>query len=54
MATQEKRGPIDEVAERARKFLEELDRLLHPEPKREPARVPIPIRKSPSPRRRSR
>lgn len=52
MANEEKRGPIDEAAERVRKFLEELDRLLQPEPKREPARVPVPVRIPPRRKRR--
>lgn len=42
MAKQQKRNLVDDVAERVREFIDELDRLL--QPKRERARVPVPVR----------
>lgn len=42
MAKQQKRNLVDEVADRVREFLDDLERLIQPE--REPARVPIPVR----------
>jgi len=44
MAKQDKRTLVDELADSARELLDELERLLRPEPKRQPARVPIPVR----------
>ncbi len=55
MAEQKKRSLIDELADGLGEALEDLGRLL--QPKREPARVPVPVRKKPNqmpPRRRRR
>jgi hypothetical protein len=55
MAERKKRSLIDELADGLGEALEDLGRLLQPE--REPARVPIPVRKRPEqvpPRRRRR
>jgi hypothetical protein len=42
MAKQQKRRWIDDLADRAREFLDNLERLL--QPRREPVRVPVPVR----------
>lgn len=52
MAKQQKRNLIDELADRARDIVDDLDRLLQPEPKRKPARVPVPVQQPPRRRRR--
>lgn len=53
MTKQDERNLMDKVADRAREFLDELERLL--QPKREPARVPVPVRiPEQTPRRRRR
>jgi hypothetical protein len=49
---QEKRSLLDEVADRTREFLDDLDRLLSPQPQQRPARVPVPIPVPPRRRRR--
>ncbi len=40
--TKQKRNPMEDVTKRVRDFLDELERLL--QPKRDPARVPVPVR----------
>ncbi|MFZ4815384.1 MAG: hypothetical protein ACOYL5_12675 [Phototrophicaceae bacterium] len=52
MAKQKKRGILEEVSDRVREFLDELDRLLQPQPPREPVRIPIPVENPPQRRRR--
>lgn len=39
---QENRRLIDDLADRAREFMDDLERLL--QPRREPARLPVPVR----------
>ncbi|MEM6282038.1 MAG: hypothetical protein AAF787_07590 [Chloroflexota bacterium] len=51
MAKQQKRNVVDELADRARELLDDLERLLRPEPRHKPARVPVPVH-PPRPRRR--
>ncbi|MEL7236141.1 MAG: hypothetical protein AAGK74_16665 [Chloroflexota bacterium] len=53
MAKQQKRNVVDDLADRARELLDELERLLRPEPQQQPARVPVPVQ-PPRPRRRRR
>ncbi|MBL8120899.1 MAG: hypothetical protein JNJ78_25555, partial [Anaerolineae bacterium] len=45
VVAKQKRNPLDNIGNRVRELLEDLDRLLNPQqPKRERALVPIPIR----------
>ncbi len=48
---QDKRNLLDEVADRTREFLDDLDRLLRPQPKRKLARIPVPVPMPPRKRR---
>jgi hypothetical protein len=53
MAEQKKRSLMDELAEGLGEALNDLGRML--QPKRQPALVPVPVRKQPQvPRRRRR
>ncbi|MEO0563479.1 MAG: hypothetical protein AAF125_15330 [Chloroflexota bacterium] len=53
MAEQKKRSLIDELADRVGEALDDLGQLF--QPKREPARIPVPVRrKQPLPQRRRR
>ena len=47
MVAKENRKLLDEVADRVRGLINDLERLLIPEPKRKPARVPVPVRTRP-------
>lgn len=47
----EQRNVLDEIAARLRELLNDLERLVQPQP-RKPARVPVPVPVRPSPERR--
>lgn len=49
MANRE-RNILDDLARRVRDWVQELDKLLDPQP-RQPARVPVPVRTPQKPRR---
>jgi hypothetical protein len=40
----QKRNEPDSLGNRLRGFLEELERLINPQPKRSPVPVPVPVR----------
>jgi hypothetical protein len=42
--TNDKRTNWDDFLDMGREWLKRLDEFLHPEKKRKPARVPVPIR----------
>ena len=46
----EQRNVLDEIAARLRELLNDLERLVQPQP-RKPARVPVPIPVRPNPER---
>lgn len=52
MVKQQKRNVLEELANRTREVLDELGRVLQPQPQREPARIPVPVRTPPRKRRR--
>jgi hypothetical protein len=39
----QKRNPLDELAKRLRGLLDDIDRLLSPQPSPKPVRVPVPV-----------
>jgi hypothetical protein len=50
---EKQRGPLEEIARRLRGFIEDLDRLISPQPAPKPVRVPVPVPVRPDRRPRS-
>ncbi|MCK6578913.1 MAG: hypothetical protein L6Q98_12485 [Anaerolineae bacterium] len=50
----QRRKLLDDVAERLRNLLGELERLINPQPQQKPVRVPVPVPVPVQPQRRPR